>query len=291
MRTSAFTRTTRSCHRAAFPCRSVGGAALEHPEGSTPFPDQPCVCLGSGGREAGFIPEAPGPGLGGARTLHPPRETWLPLPRSLKEEASRGQKQPEGPLCGQLGQRPWGAAKTLQGLGGGAGHRKSRLPDQESVGCKAEEGAVGPQDRVRSEPWAREGVSGWLPPRTQPGLWTWTRACSPTGRPRTPVCMHLPAARAPAQHTHTGPWMWPLPSPAQLVTFHSEENARRPLERWEDTLGRPPASPDPPLPSSPTRPAPRRRVKASCHDNPSPAHPSRPAATPGALWPRATASV
>ena len=205
--------------------------------------------------------------------------------RSLKRaEATRG------PTVWAAGVETPGGSQHAAGPRWGW-HRKSRLPGQESVGCKAEEGAVGPQDRVRSELWAQEGVSGWLPPRTQPGLWTRTRACSPTCRPRTPVCMHLPAARAPAQHTHTGPWMWSLPSPAQLVTFYSEENARRPLEHWEDALGRPPASPDPPLPSSPTRPAPCWRVKASCHDNRSPMHPSRPAATPGALCPRATASV
>lgn len=143
----------------------------------------------------------------------------------------------------------------LQGLGGwGGGGRKSRLPGQESAGSKAEERAVGPQDRVRSEPWAQEGAPGWLPPRTQPGLWTRTRACRPAGRPRAPVCMHLPAAGTLAQHTLTGPWMRPLPSPAQPVTFYSEENAHRPLERWEDALGRPPASPDPPPALQPNPP-------------------------------------
>lgn len=171
--------------------------------------------------------------------------------RSLKRtEATRG------PTVWAAGvETPGGSQDAAGPRGGGGGwRRKSRLPGQESAGCNAEEGAVGPQDRVRSEPWAQEGVSGWLPPRTQPGLWTQTRACSPAGRPRAPLCMHIPEARAPAQHTHTGPWMRLLPSPAQPVTFYSEENARRPLERWEDTLGQPPAPPDPPPALQPNLP-------------------------------------
>lgn len=90
-------RLSQSRRGAPFPSRSVGGAALEHPEGCTSFFDQPCVCLGGRSQEAGFVPEAPGPGA-----LHSLREMWLPLP-SFKEDASRGQKQPEGPPHGQLG--------------------------------------------------------------------------------------------------------------------------------------------------------------------------------------------
>jgi hypothetical protein len=76
--------------------------------------------------------------------------------------------------------------------------------------------------------------------------------------------------------------MRPLPSPARPVTFTVRGTTRWPLEGWEDALGWPPASPDAPSDLQPNLPPPcaAGRVKASCHENWSPAHPSRPLQVP-----------
>lgn len=58
--------------QSTLPVRVVGGAALEYPEGSTSLPDQTCVCLGGGGREAGFIPRLQGQAWEGRACYIPP---------------------------------------------------------------------------------------------------------------------------------------------------------------------------------------------------------------------------
>lgn len=121
---------------------------------------------------------------------------------------------------GSWGRDPRGQPGHCRASGGG---RRSHLRGQEH-GVQGQGAGGGPKglSEVRAAgPGKHSRPAGPPAPRTQPGLWTRTWACSPAG---LQYARALPAARTPAQHTHTGPWMWPFPSPARPVTFYSEGN-------------------------------------------------------------------
>ena len=123
----------------------AGGSALEHPEECTSFPGG-SVCLGGGGPEAGFAPEAQGPGLGRACAASPERGTapasFFFKGRSLK--GTEATQQPQG-----LGQRP----REQPGRRRGPGAAESEWP--------AGPGESGVQGGLR----ARRALRGRLPPR------------------------------------------------------------------------------------------------------------------------------
>ena len=234
------------------------------------------MCLPRGQRPRGWLCSR------GSRARHTTFPQGDAAPASFfKGRHLKGTEATRGPTAWAAGVETPGASQDAAGPREAA---EGATCGARSTESKAKEGAVGPQDGVKSEPRAQEGAPGW-PSRPEDPTWALDSDWGLQPR-RPPTCSsaHAPFPRQglrPITATR-GPECGHFPLQPGRSPFTVRETARWPLEGWEDALGWRPASPDPPpdLRPNPPPPCAAGRVKASCHENWSPAHPSRPLQVP-----------